>query len=157
MWYKILIENEYADYFINNESFLITESNEKTARMLGGYADIVSGVTYAWTYREGEKSDRLALAVKDMGADISRAFDFCCEHLHLTQTKALSDIWNSIPRENNESCYSVDVDYLNEEQCAVLIMYPFFSRMGSSFEKNFQESGDLKKYLLVLKSKCMMG
>jgi hypothetical protein len=34
-------------------------------------------------------------------------------------------------------------------------MYPFFSRMGGSFEKEFQESGGLKKYLLALKSKCM--
>jgi hypothetical protein len=27
--------------------------------------------------------------------------------------------------------------------------------MGGSFEKEFQESGGLKKYLLALKSKCM--
>ena len=58
------------------------------------------------------------------------------------------DIWHS------RGCnYDTPIEKLSDEQCAVLLVYPFWSRMDGGFEVSFRNDGRLKKYLLALKKK----
>ena len=156
MWYEILVENEFADYFINNDSCLQDAAEKKKAdEMLGGYSEIVYGATIAWDFYDDPKKERVREKLAGFSQNAVQAFDFCCSQIHLSQANFLHEIWRSISTNANESKYCVDASQLTAEQCAVLIMYPFFSRMGGSFEKEFQENGNLKKYLLILKNKYM--
>ena len=156
MWYEILVENEFADYFINNNPFSEDAAEKQKAdEMLNGYSEIVYGVTTAWGFHDDIKKEKVRQSLVMLIPNAVRSFDFCCSQIHLSRAKFLHEIWHSISTNANESKYCVDLSQLTAEQCAVLIMYPFFSRMGSSFEKEFQENGNLKKYLLALRSKCM--
>jgi hypothetical protein len=156
MWYEILVENEFADYFINNNSFLQDAAEKRKAdEMLNGYSEIIYGATIAWNFYDDIKKEQIRESLTNFSQNAVRSFDFCCSQIHLSQAKFLHEIWHSISTNANESKYCVDISHLTSEQCAALIMYPFFSRMGGSFEKEFQESGGLKKYLLALKNKCM--
>ena len=75
------------------------------------------------------------------------------EHINAPNGCRLSDYWKSIEIEG-KSQYEVDISILNDNQIAVLIMYPFWSRMGGSFEKEFLDDGRLKKYLSALYKKA---
>ena len=92
-------------------------------------------------------------ALKQNEPDVLRGHAFYKENQPSQDESYLAMIWHSIPTDQNTSCYDVDLEKLDAEQCAVLLMYPFFSRMGGSFEISFQEDGRLKKYLLALKEK----
>jgi hypothetical protein len=77
-----------------------------------------------------------------------------CQYYLSTYTeedRAFTAIWQTIPRVENMGHYCLRPEYLSCEQIAVLIMYPFWSRMGGTFEINFLDRGDLKYYLLGLK------
>ena len=50
-------------------------------------------------------------------------------------------------------CISDNYDSMTAEELAVNIMYPFWSRMGGSFETDFAKNGNLKKCLLLLSSR----
>lgn len=152
MWYEILLNNEFADYFMNSDGL---ESNkEKDKKMLQDYEDIILGITYAWVFYEDKQAEKARKNIKSTDENILKAFEFCRSQMHLTETKALGDLWQSACKQFNvASPYEVDVELLSAEQCAFLIIYPFWARMGYSFLDEFQESGDLKKYLLALKRK----
>ena len=115
MWYKKLVENEAAEYFMNNDICTDDEAEQEISmQMLKMYKRIVRDVTFS----------------------TSREMQFT--------------VWQSIGSDR----YAVDTELLTAEQCALLIMYPFWSRMGGSFEEHFYNSGRLKKYLCALKNKC---
>ena len=158
MWYEILTENEFADYFINSDPLAqdtVEKQNEDKA--LDGLRKIVRGVTGAWNcyYRPTVKDFKEVYrdGLKYYSQIAVNAFDFCFSQIHLSKAKSLPEIWHSIPNIPDESKYSVDLSQLTAEQCAILIIYPFWSRMGGSFEKDFQESGELRKWLIALKNK----
>ena len=150
MWYDILVKNKYAEYFINSNG---TEDAETTAKMIRGLAGIVSGATTSWAFCDRRYADFVAVATENMDADERLAFEFCHSNLDSTAITSLSDVWQSIPTEDGQFKYDVDVALLSAEQCAVLIMYPFWSRMGGSFEEQFAADGRLKKYLHALNKK----
>lgn len=52
-----------------------------------------------------------------------------------------------------EGWYSIEPDQLSVDDVAVLVLYPFWSRMGGSFEEQFALDGRLGKYLRILKEK----
>ena len=155
MWYEILIENEFAEYFINSEA-APQEADERQMAdaMLAGYSELVYGVMIAWSFYDAFTKEKIRQSLAGYSQNAVRAFDFFCDRIHLSQARTFHELWRSIPRDADRGVYSVDVSQLTAEQCGALIMYPFFSRMDGSFEKEFQESGRLKKYLLALKSKC---
>ena len=62
-------------------------------------------------------------------------------------------VWNSAKQAGNEFLYQTDAAVFSAEQLAVLILYPFWSRMGGSFADKFLESGQLRNFLLTLKKK----
>ena len=156
MWYDILIDNEFVEYFSNeSNTFTTIKNGEKVlAPTFARFANIVAGVTYAWDF--ADIPNVILDHLKENEPDVFCGYVFCKENQASPDEMYLSKIWNSIPNSENESRYDVDLENLNAEQCAVLLMYPFFSRMGGSFEISFQEDGRLKKYLLALKKKSML-
>ena len=156
MWYEILVENEYAEYFINKDYSCFDTDDEriKASQMREKFGEIAYGVTMAWSFYDFSTIDMIRKQIASSSPDIHRSFEFCCTHLHSSTTKSLSELWHSILTQPDESKYDVDIELLSAEQCAVLILYPFWHRMGLSDEEGFEESGDLKRYLCALKSKC---
>ena len=152
-WYEILIDDEFVDYFSNDDNifFVLENGNRVLAPTFSRYMDIVIGVIYAWTLPWVSVSKAAESMTKN--PDIFRGFAFCREHQEFQDETHLSKLWNSIPVKTYESRYDIDIEALSAEQCAVLIIYPFCTRMGGSFEQPFQEDGRLKKYLLALKEK----
>ena len=153
MWYKIFVEDEFINYFSDeSNTFTITENGQTIlAPLFSRFADIVTGVTYACTLSNIKQSNIDHL--KKNEPNIFRGYAFYKENQPLQDEMYLSKIWRSIPIGQNQSHYDVDLEKLNAEQCAVLLMYPFWSRMGGRFVISFQEDGRLKKYLLALKQK----
>ena len=153
MWYDILIDNEFIEYFSNeSNTFTIIENGQKLlAPTFSRFYDIVTGLTYACTLSNIKQSGMDCL--KQNEPDVFRGYAFYKENQPSQDESYLAMIWQSIPTDQNTSRYDVDLEKLDAEQCAVLLMYPFFSRMGGSFEISFQEDGRLKKYLLALKEK----
>ena len=153
MWHKIFIEDKFINYFDNESNiFTVTKNDRKVlAPTFSEFADIVNGVTLAWTMPWLPISEIEKMASENPG--ILRGFTFCTENKSSQNDRYLPELWCAIPVGQNESPYDVDTESLNAEQCAVLLMYPFWSRMGGSFEISFQEDGLLKKYLLALKKK----
>ena len=153
MWYKLLVENEYAEHLITEDApENNTDEQEKIAlQMLDKYADIVYGITMAWTFCQ-DSAETVPSAKGGMPKHMLNAYETCLDRIPKSQAKSLSEIWDTIPREANrpDTYFSA----LTAEQCAVSLMYPFWSRMGGSFEQEFRKSGNLKKHLISLKNKC---
>ncbi len=152
-WYDLLITKEFLDYFSNDDNIYYTVVNDKEEYnpqpLLKKFADTVTGITYA--FARYSNSSELLLSMKEKEPDIYNAYINCQKLMPPIIT--LADIWQSIKIEENYSPYQVDIKSLNAEQIAVLILYPFWNRMGGSWEIDFLDSGRLKKYLLELKEK----
>ncbi len=156
MWYKIFIEDEFINYFSDEyNTFTITENGKQVlAPTFFRFARIVRGVTAGWAHSDIALPEDYMNYMQENEPDLFRGYTFCKENKTSNDRQYLSKIWSSIPRDQNESPYDVDLEKLNAEQCAVLLMYPFWSRMDGHFEISFQEAGRLKKYLLALKKKA---
>ena len=156
MWYDIFIEDEFINYFSDeNNTFTTTENGKQVlAPTFFKFASIVRGVTDGWFHSDIVFPEDYMNYMQENEPDLFRGYTFCKENKTSNDRHYLPKIWQSVPREQNESPYNVDLEKLNAEQCAVLLMYPFWSRMDGSFEISFQENGRLKKYLLALKKKA---
>jgi hypothetical protein len=153
MWYEILIEKEFVDYLTNDDNvfWYDCESGKKLAPKFNDYKDIVIGVTRAWNH---PNLDAKELCYEECYKYMLLGFEHCKKYLSLSSYKNIFDIWHSISKQFGKPQYQVDIEQLSKEQCAVLIMYQFWSRMGVNTLFGFQQSGWLKKYLLALKNKC---
>ena len=49
--------------------------------------------------------------------------------------------------------FECNIDELTADQLAVGMMFPFWSRMGGSFEDRFAESGRLRQFIMALYNK----
>ena len=152
MWYKLLTDNEYAEYLMHEDDpENNTEKQEENAlKMLDKLGDIVYGVTMAWSFRQ-DGSQPPPTSTLGMPRHMFEAYTNCIKILNNTTTASLPEILNSIPQGDRGS--NTYLDTLTPEQCAVDLMYPFWSRMGGSFEQEFRKNGELKRYLLALKNK----
>ena len=155
MWYNIFIEDEFVNYFSDESNTFTTIENGKQvlAPTFFRFSRIVRGVTAGWTQSQIALPAEYMDYMEKNEPDLFRGYTFCIANKTSNDRRYLSNIWISVPREQGESPYDVDLAKLDAEQCAVLIMYPFWSRMDGSFETSFQEAGHLKKYLLALKNK----
>lgn len=160
MWYEILLDDEFINYFgnDNNVFFTIEDGKEVLAPTFLRFSKIIYGVTTAFVHQSN--ADFHAAIFQDIGAhDTLRGFNFCIEHISSLNLSRhyLFDLYNSISSSEGLSKYDIDPEELSAEQCAVLIMYQFWGRMGVRTETSFQESGELKKYLFALKDKVDKG
>ena len=152
-WYDLLITKEFIDYFTNENSVFYTAVDGRQKYdpqpLFRKFRDTVTGITYA--FQRFDISDRSLLIIKEKTPDVYDAYINCRERMPFASS--LMDFWHSIKTEADGSRYDVDVKTLCAEQIAVLILYPFWNRMGGSWEIDFLDSGLLKQYLLALKEK----
>ena len=142
-WYDLLITNEFMDYFCNDGNVYYNATAENCGYipepLFKKFIDTVNGIT---------------LALTQPGFSLIK--DSVLFNVYMTcQTVvphgiSLSDIFHSIL----PSPYQADIKHLNAEQIATLILYPFWSRMGGSYEIDFLNSGRLRQYLLELKKRA---
>ena len=157
MWYEILVADEFISYFSNDNNIFFTKESEEEilAPTFLRFRNIVGGVTRAFYHQEDAAS--YAEIFEDLKEyDVLEGFNFCIKHISsLNLSKYhLTDIWHSIRGPRGEyTKYNIPTEKLSAEQCAVLIMYQFWSRMGIRGYPDFQKSGELKRYLLALKNK----
>ena len=156
MWYEILVADEFIDYFSNDNNVFFTVENEKEilAPTFMRFRKIIYGITAAFS-NQAHADLRASDFRNAKEYDALQGFNFCIEQIASLNLNRyyLFDLFHSIPDDPNRSKYDIDTEELSAEQCAVLIMYQFWRRMGFSLETSFQESGELKKYLLALKDK----
>jgi len=153
MWYEILIRDEFVDYFSNkNNVFNNTVGDEnKPEPQLKKFKDIILGITYAAGF--GEVPFFECDNIMEANPNMYLGYSYWMRYKN-HQGSSLSEIWHTIPKEQTTGQYETYLENLTPEQIAMLIMYPFWSRMGENSEKEFLESGRLKKCLLALKDKC---
>ena len=138
-WYDLLIADEYAEFF----NTLPIDRNDKR---FSAYREIVSGITCAnngigsdsrrdWLdhYRPMERASALYFQSARQGAAVNfgQLFQSGIDDYSRNHWERLSD-----------------------EQLAVQILYPFWSRMGGSFEIPFAESGKLGRTILELRKRA---
>ncbi len=152
MWYDMLIQDEFIEYFSNDNNVFYTIENDKEilAPTFLRFSNIINGIVTAWTFNDLPIEKLEPICEYDKEA-LSSLY-FCRKQIE-NEKRSLPSIWHSIPCDPIYSRYNVNIDKLNAEQCAVLLIYPFLSRMDGSFELQFQQDGRLKKYLLALKEK----
>lgn len=155
-WYDLLITNEFLDYFNNEGNAFYKAKNDGREYipepLFKKFADTVSGITYAFS--RFTDYPELLLTMKEVEPEMHYAYINCKKLLPPVIT--LVDIWKSIDLKGHLTPYKIDVKTLNAQQIAVLILYPFWNRMGGSWEIEFLESGMLKRYLFELKAKSQI-
>lgn len=151
-WYEVLIRDEFVDYFCNEENtfYKVIDGKEILEPKFEKFKDIISGITYAAGL--GEVQFFIHDHMIETKPNIYLGYSYWT-HYKILREGSLTKIWQTIPKGKNKGHYETDPELLTAEQIAVLIMYPFWSRMGGSFETTFLDNGRLKKYLLALKKK----
>ena len=151
-WYEVLIRDEFIDYFSNEENtfYKVIDGREILEPQFKRFKEIIIGITHAAGYSEVPFFiyEHMIEAKPNMYLGYSY-----WTHYKTLHEGSLSKILQSVPKGENRGRYEIAPEHLSAEQIAVLIMYPFWSRMGGSFETNFLDDGRLKKYLLALKKK----
>lgn len=151
-WYEILIRQDFIDYFSNeNNTFYKEIDGRKILEpQFQKFKDIIYGLTSAGFHGQEYSFDFEFMIEKEPNVYLGYSYMASSKTLKISY---LPDVWRTIPKEKNRGHYEIEPELLTAEQIAVLIMYPFWSRMGGSFEISFLESGRLKKYLSALKKK----
>lgn len=70
---------------------------------------------------------------------------------------SLAEIIQSMKRKSKDgSIFTTDPQLLTSDEVFILLEYPFLNRIGDSYEEDFASSGDLYKWLCLLKEKVEM-
>lgn len=155
-WYEILIKKEFVDYFSNEENNFYKVIDDKIIKdtMFQNFSDVVNGITMANNHMQCSCADRyseehnLLRIPPHMYLGFRLAYDGL-----LREQKTFKKILNLQIGSSITSLYKLDPMSLSADKIAILILYPFWSRMGGSFETTFLDDGRLRKYLLALKKK----
>lgn len=154
-WYETLIKKEFIDYFSNEENSFYTVMDDQVIKdsIFNYFSDVVSGITMAlnsvrYSCVDRYSNDSLTNIPPYMYFGYRTAYDGL-----LREQKNHENILRLQPGSSITSLYELDPMSLSADKLAILILYPFWSRMGASNEIGFLESGRLKKYLLALKAK----
>lgn len=151
-WYEVLIRDEFVDYFCNEENafYKVIDGREFLEPQFKKFKEIIHGITRA----AGFSSVPFFIYEHMIEAEPNLYLGYSYwTHYKILREGSLAKIWKTIPNGKNGGHYEMEPELLTAEQIAVLIMYPFWSRMGGSFETTFLDDGRLKKYLLALKKK----
>lgn len=149
-WYEILIQDKFVDFFKNHNTEVLASANGKDAAhpLFEEFRGIVLGMTMACSLGDQNRkqiSESLAKTSPHEAVGYDHFLDTCPNG-----ERRFADIWNSM-----QDPYETDVESLSAEQIAVLILYPFWSRMGGNFEEEFAKDGRLGRYLCLLKKKIL--
>ena len=151
-WYEVLIRDEFVDYFSNekNKFYKVIDGREILEPQFDKFKEIIIGITQAAGF--GEAPFFIYEHIIETKPNMYLGYSYWTHYKNLREG-SLTKIWQSVPNGENSGRYEIDPENLSAEQIAVLVMYPFWSRMGGSFETTFLDDGRLKKYLLALKKK----
>jgi len=143
MWYDILIIPEYVNFF---NTFPINVRDDR----FDSFRNIIMGITIA---KDGSFNDKL--------------FSIYSERINPLQVASVLFVQNAqkgeaihigrLIRESRDKIFMArllnDYSRFSEEELAAWIVYPFWSRMGGSFEIDSAEGGELGALLLELQKK----
>ncbi|MBQ8605757.1 MAG: hypothetical protein IJ408_03390 [Clostridia bacterium] len=148
-WYEILVSDEFFDYFCDESNVFVIDVNGKQQRapMFERYCYLVSGVVKGYAFSLFDVAVEPSYDVMD--PDFRTGF-VACKNLVRGKKRSVPDFYSSAREKLSEG---VDLQDLTAEEIAALIIYPFCSRMGGSFEIDFWRSGNLKRHLIALKRK----
>ena len=151
-WYEVLIRDEFIDYFSNekNTFYKVIDGREILEPQFDKFKEIIIGITHAAGF--SEVPFFIFEHMIESKPNMYLGYSYWT-HYKILREGSLSKIWQSVPNGENRGRYEIEPEHLSAEQIAVLIMYPFWSRMGGSFETTFLDDGRLRKYLLALKKK----
>lgn len=155
-WYETLIKKEFIDYFSNEQNSFYKVVEDKIIKddIFQNFSDVVSGITMAHSHVRCGFADRYSEDnyFSKISPYMYFGFRVACDGL-IREQKTFEKILNLQRGSSITSLYELDPMSLSADQLAILILYPFWSRMGGSFETTFLDNGRLKKYLLALKKK----
>lgn len=156
-WYEVLIREEFIDYFSdeNNKFYFVVDGEEIKEPLFENFGYVISGIVAASFAATAKRIDRY---FHDEFYYMHPYFYFGYRAAYegfVHEQKDLNKVLELEPGSSITSLYKLDPMSLSADKIAKLLMYPFWSRMGGSYEINFLKSGNLKKYLLALKKKHM--
>lgn len=140
MWYELLLQEPYFSY-------ICSEDFRADSPLFRAFRDrVVDGITMGNLILQlgGEDFRKRALdSLKD--ADSAPV---CREYIRLTEGRAVD--FGTLLRKGQAFHQPHQYEKMPAEELAVRILYPFWSRVGGSFETAFAESGELRRLLTHL-------
>lgn len=138
MWYTLLLAEPYVQAFCAADAVA-------TAQLQAYKDEIILPITLANTIASFEKVQQTR-ALHSLSN--KKTYDLICDFLSLCHYEPV----------NFSQCFRTSREKtpaeMTEEELAVRIMYPFWSRMGGSFEQAFYASGELRIFLQHLSTRC---
>ena len=147
-WYDVLIQEPYFSYINSDPDF--KADAEDVDSIFSRYFRIVDGI---WLGNLVRHLLEKTMPVSEVTSNEDEIKGYLCFVQSDDEDSRIFEIVKSIRELNNPGWYQIDTEILSPEQIAFLIIYPFASRMGGSFEVEFAMRGDLKKYINELKKK----
>ena len=134
-WCSLLLKEPYFSY-------ICSDAFRADSQLFSGYANnVISAISYGHIIAGMEPGKQTKALESLQGLP---KYDVAVEFLSLCEFKPVA-----FPK----YCISDNYDSMTAEELSVNIMYPFWSRMGGSFETDFAKNGSLKKCLLLLSSR----
>ena len=151
-WYNGLITKEFIDYFGNEDSiyFTVKSSGKIYNDTFNEFKNVVQHLTAFSQWDNFEES--LYYKIKDKDEELFSYFRNLAEPFFSDERRPdFKDVYHSI----KGNMFECNIDELSNDQLAVGLMYPFWSRMGGSFEDRFAESGRLRQFIMALYNKSI--
>lgn len=148
MWYDILIQEPYFSYINSDPDF--KADAEDVDSLFSQYCRIVDGI---WLGNLVRHVLEKTVPVSEVTSEEDESKGYLCFVQSDEEDICIFEIAKSIREIKSPGWYEIDTEILSPAQIAFLIIYPFASRMGGSFEVEFAMRGDLKKYVNELKKK----
>ena len=148
-----LYQQKYLDAFPPHP---LSELDETQEKLLWELSILVNDISL--------ESNTLKFGVPDIEDGDLEKYNEAIEYLKIAAEKGqarwgdwdIEDCVNElheIERETGKNGYSIEAEKLTLKCAVFLLLYPFWSRMDGSFEKDFALDGRLGKYLRILKEK----
>ena len=147
-WYDVLIQEPYFSYINSDPDF--KADAEDVDSLFSQYCRIVDGIFAGNVVRHGLGR---SMPVSEVTSEEYESKGYVSFMQADDEDSNFYEIAKSIREIKSPGWYQIDTEILSPEHIAFLIIYPFASRMGGSFEVEFAMRGDFKKYINELKKK----
>ncbi len=149
-WYSGLLTKEFVDYFSDENAvyFTETDSGKMYHDTFKRFRDAVRDLTALSLYKSFEESFLSRITDKDE-ARFLYLRELAEPFFGDERRPDFTEVYHSI----KGNMFECNIDELSADQLAVGMMFPFWSRMGGSFEDEFAESGRLRQFIMALYKK----
>ena len=149
-WYSGLLTKEFIDYFSDENSiyFTVNSSGKIYNDTFNKFRD---AVLYLTAFSQWENfEDSLYYHIKDKDEEFFLYLSELADPFFGDERRPdFTEVYHSI----KGNMFECNIDELTADQLAVGMMFPFWSRMGGSFEDKFAESGRLRQFIIALYNK----